>query len=1297
MKTGFIRSTLIACAIGCGLTPLASNVFADPAASLVSEQADVSYFVIFDDPGVVDYQGTLPGLARTAVVTTAGNRQKFDAARAEVVEYRAHLATEQSRLVEEIATSLGRPVDTAYRYDVLFSGVVMQLSIAEVVLVAAHPEVTRVERVKNYELATDRGPVFIGADTIWNGTNTGGNGSYRGEGLVIGVLDTGVNASHPSFANDASCGLSVDKPKLIATKDCVDSSDCTGTSPTDGDGHGSHTAGTAGGNTHIATGGALAGTQISGVAPCAQLITYRVCPASCPGSAIQAGIQAALIDQVDVVNFSISGGSSPWSPAESDRGFLDLVDAGIFVAAAAGNTTAEVPNPIGRVNHRGPWMMTVANSSHDRINKNQIDVAGGPQDVYALKSAAPFPVDISATVADSVALGNAQGCTANGGFPAGSMTGKIALVSRGTCSFEEKIANSAAAGAVAVVVYNSIPGQPPILMSVGAATGVPSVMVSRSDGLAISAFVTNNPAAITTVDSTTVFALDPIAGDVLNAGSLRGPIGGGIEVTKPDIAGPGTNIMAAVAGAPDAYDFLTGTSMSSPHLAGSAALVIGVHPQWTMPEVKSAIMMTASKSGQKDFVNGTPNQGPWDADDVGSGRVDLTRAALAGLVMHETKANFLAAEGDVGNQRALNVPSVRNTDCTPSCSWTRTVRNTLAGSSEWTASAQNITPGFDVEVSPSSFSFTGEGIPDPDTLFANGFELAAPPTESQDIVITATPTANLTAAVAFGEVVFEENAERSPDLHVTVAIKGNGGALPPIIQITPDSLSMNTEAGGSPAVSLLTIGNIGGSDLTWSQDEGVISPAVIWDQPSLEDSALISSFSTTQNGGAYIANDFVVEDATSITNIVTAGFDNTSSLVNQPGISWAIYPSVNGLPAGNPETSPGAAIWTYSSPVSGPGVDISGDVITLDMAAASEVVDLQPGTYWLTVFPSYANDVTPANSPKWNWLRATKLGADSQIISPVLFQVADWTATGTLTDGVIEDTAMTIAGVPAGDCGAPWLSIDPVDGLVAPAGSQGVDVTADPTGLVAGTYEANLCFASNDPETPISAVPVTFEVTQGGGGGVVYEQGFANVPDMFANGGWFQKNNSQPLGASTFVQGAAALAPAQDGSPTEYVLVNFNSATGAGTISNWMLTPEITFDANTSLSFYTRAPASSNFPDRLEVRVSNSGASTNVGALATDVGDFTTVLLTVNPGLAVGGYPNAWTQFTLDNADGIPVTGTGRIAFRYFVTNGGPSGSNSDIIGIDTVSITAAAVDGLTTDQPNAVPADSMQSSARSD
>jgi hypothetical protein len=201
---------------------------------------------------------------------------------------------------------------------------------------------------------------------------------------------------------------------------------------------------------------------------------------------------------------------------------------------------------------------------------------------------------------------------------------------------------------------------------------------------------------------------------------------------------------------PENYSPLSGTSMASPHVAGAAALVRAVQPNWTATEVKSALMMTAFNGGTK------PNSTTaWDPDDVGSGRVDLTRAARAGLVMNETFNNFLAADPATGGDvKTLNIPAVRNLNCTPSCTWTRTVRNTRTTASSWTATGTAITPGFEITVSPSTFSFTGNT------------------SETRTLTITARPTSNLTSAIAFGEVALSDGAGNSPVQRITVAVKG---------------------------------------------------------------------------------------------------------------------------------------------------------------------------------------------------------------------------------------------------------------------------------------------------------------------------------------------------------------------------------------------------------------------------------------------------------------------------------------------------------------------------------------------
>ena len=180
-------------------------------------------------------------------------------------------------------------------------------------------------------------------------------------------------------------------------------------------------------------------------------------------------------------------------------------------------------------------------------------------------------------------------------------------------------------------------------------------------------------------------------------------------------------------------------------------------------------------------------------------------------------------------------------------------------------------------------------------------------------------------------------------------------------------------------------------------------------------------------------------------------------------------------------------------------------------------------------------------------------------------------------------------------------------------------------------------------------------------------EGFDVVPPP----GWFAQNNSSPVGPTGWFQGDNTVFPAHTGiPPASYFAANFdNTAGGANTISNWLLTPVVGLQDGASITFYTRTRASNpvpDRPDRLQVRLSTNGGSTNVGFGPTDVGDFTTLMLDINPTYQTAGvYPETWTQYTVTVA-GVPLPTGGRFAFRYFVENSGPGGPNSEYIGIDS-------------------------------
>jgi len=627
-----LRITTLASAIGIALISANASLpvraaSADVAKAVSQDQSNTRqlYIIRFAEPGLLRYTGGTQGLQATA--PSATQQRKLDARSPAANAYSTYLQSQRGTHLQAITQSIGRSLDVTHNYQVTMNGIAAELTLSEAGKIAKLPGVDSIKRSRIEHLDTYRGPGFIGADTIWDGSSVPGGTGTRGQGVVVGVIDTGANSDHPSFADDATCGVfNAGNHKLLSAVDCLTTDgggQCSGANPeaANANGHGVHTASTAVGNTLDATAVPppvipAPFTTMSGVAPCASLRTYKVCATTnCTGAAIQAAIEGAIVDQVDVINFSISGGTDPWN--DTDRLFLDAVDADIFVAASAGNTRAETPDPVGEVNHLGPWVTTVAASTHN------LNVSGfGLLNVTGPGSPPPDVQNISLTPGSGLNAGTALtgveirhyaaneiGCTANGAFPPDYFAGAVALIQRGTCTFEEKINNAEAAGAVVAIISNNAAGV--INMSVGAA-GLPAYSILQTEGAALVAFIDGagrGPVDLIFADGfdggggggAAISDFTPAVqqGDVLAGFSLRGP-SALTSVTKPDITGPGVSIYAALDDATTGgYGFLSGTSMSSPHLAGAGALLRAVHTDWTPAEVKSAMMLTAFTNGNQ--------------------------------------------------------------------------------------------------------------------------------------------------------------------------------------------------------------------------------------------------------------------------------------------------------------------------------------------------------------------------------------------------------------------------------------------------------------------------------------------------------------------------------------------------------------------------------------------------------------------------------------------------------------------------------------------------------------------------
>ncbi len=639
------------------------------------------YFVLFEGESLVQ--------------SFAGDSRAIQMESPEAQSYLNLLRRDQDNRLQQISRVLQRSLQPVFRYDVALNGFALELQPGEAARIRGLPGVRAVIPDRVEQVLTDAGPWFIAADQIWGGETPGGI-STKGEGIVVGILDTGINFDHPSFADDQDpdyayppttpkgvCAVS-DGPyegacnnKLIGAYSFTSEA----VSPEDTNGHGTHVASIAAGNPSLTS-----FVLVSGVAPRAQIIAYDVCDEAglCSITAAVAAIQQAILDEVDIINYSISGGKDPYNdPVE--LAFLEAFDAGIFVAASAGNLRTE-PSADGQVNHVSPWVMTVAASSHDRGNGNWVDVISPtdliPGELERLRQGLiALPGDGEVFLGGDFEIrshpDNPSGCQPFEENYFAEFVPSIALleVSPG-CDFYTQISHAKEAGAIGVLAYN--PNGLAYPMTGLSTLNIPSAMLDGPEGQALRQFILMMSEENVSV-SISISWLVPIRhayyGDIQAGFSLRGPAFNDFETLKPNVTAPGMNILAAVPGDsdnPDRWGWMSGTSMSSPHMAGAAALIKALHPDWSPAAIQSALMMTAKLDGLRKADAVTPA----DAFDHGAGRVDLSAAARAGVILDETTASFEAANpANGGDPKTLNLPSLQNNFCVASCTWTRTFRN----------------------------------------------------------------------------------------------------------------------------------------------------------------------------------------------------------------------------------------------------------------------------------------------------------------------------------------------------------------------------------------------------------------------------------------------------------------------------------------------------------------------------------------------------------------------------------------------------------------------------------------------
>ncbi|WP_202613662.1 S8 family serine peptidase [Ornithinimicrobium cerasi] len=725
-----VRTIALAAAVTVA-SPLALSATAAPELQL--DQSRKTYIVQLDADPIATYEGGTAGIP----ATKPAPGEKVKAGSANAKKYEAHLRNGQAKALKNAGVKADRKT---YEYTVALNGFTAELTAAEAARMSKTQGVVNVweDEVRYADTVTT--PDYLGMtgkDGVWK--TQFGNDVNAGKGMVVGVIDTGIDPENPSFAplsratmpkGDFVCDTGDDAAFECSTKivgarwygaEHGNNVALDYLSPRDRNGHGSHTAGTAAGNNGVAM--EVQGNDLgigSGMAPAAHVAVYKALwqTATGGGSGTTAGLVAAIddavADGVDVINYSVSG-SSTSVVGPDEIAFLFAADAGIFVSTSAGNSGDTVG--VSSVAHNAPWTMTVAASTHDRGAVNTLTLGNGAtyEGVGYGGPLAATPMVLAASVAASGAV-SPQLC-GTGTLDDTKVTGKIVICDRGEHALVDKAAEVKASGGAGMVLVN-LPG--------GAANqnailyGMPATHLTAADGTAVKAYVAANPSATGAISATTTVKVP--APSMASFSSYGPALAGGGDLLKPDITAPGADVLAAVNEDPESgdsqYDMLSGTSMSAPHVAGLGALLKQKNPTWSPMAVKSAMMTTARQTDDagQPIKRGTAVATPLN---YGAGEVQPLESYSPGLVYDSGWNDWLAYACGIGQLAApcpatpvdasdLNYPSIAVGDLAGKQTVTRTVTNVGQGPMTYTAKVE-APAGTTVTVSPSTIKVPAKG------------------------------------------------------------------------------------------------------------------------------------------------------------------------------------------------------------------------------------------------------------------------------------------------------------------------------------------------------------------------------------------------------------------------------------------------------------------------------------------------------------------------------------------------------------------------------------------------------------
>jgi hypothetical protein len=670
---------------------------------------DLLLVVELTDPGVLEkMRGEMGGIAATASLGQGQGRMRLDTPKA--ISYRAQLGRTQSQMMTRFRALSGVQVEGST--DLVLNSIFVRAPVEQYEAIRQMSGVKKVYFSRTFHRDLNAAKTVVNAPGLWSSVN--GGQTNAGAGERIGFIDDGIDITNPMFA-DSTPGLPTSAPpgfpvsdtstdklytnhKVIAARNYVLTKyGYTAQSVADVRdeyGHGTFVAGCAAGKLVTAADSNVG--QISGMAPAAFIGAYKVfgTPGINDGATTPAIVQAlndAVSDGMNVVSLSL--GSLDYLPSSESPEVTAVENAishNVVVVIAAGN---EGPGP-DTVSTPGsaPDAITVGAAWNSRALGPGLHVVG-PGSVpttlqyvsYVSGSGAAISTAISSTSMSDVATLDGTGLACSS-LPSAGLSGKIALIERGTCTFSTKVTNAVASGARAVIVYDNNPGEPPAVMSLSGST--PAVMISYSDGLLLKSFAAaNSGSALVSIDVSTVEQSVPTTPGILAYWSSRGP-SADFNI-KPDILAVGVDVYSATQslwpsqglGSATKFTYGNGTSFATPMVSGAAADILQLFPTLTPAGVKSVLVNTATQNGVT--TDGTTQASVIQA---GGGLLNMGSAAAAGAVFSPATLNFGA--NSYSGSITLTLPL--------------TITNISSSSDQYTISSQALNNSPPVSLSPSS-------------------------------------------------------------------------------------------------------------------------------------------------------------------------------------------------------------------------------------------------------------------------------------------------------------------------------------------------------------------------------------------------------------------------------------------------------------------------------------------------------------------------------------------------------------------------------------------------------------------